>query len=216
MTLPALRESVKVITSQNVPPKITKALARFDPEEDVLEREAERYKSIQNPSAQEKAVMAAHDALSQDRVLVDVAATIKAHTAAGDWPRITVGHLADKFVWCRRFRNGTYELRNGRRGGHVFHEYHGGTPYSRQEHEWLQRRADVPRLPPELERTVDKNRSDLLLLWEPEWVAEEHAPTPRPVLDPALLEHVSGSLYSVVAVWDLSPIESAALGQPIG
>lgn len=216
MTLPALRESVKVITSQNAPPKITRALARFDPEEDVLEREAERYKAIQNPSAQEKAVMAAHDALSQDRVLVDVAQTIKAHTSAGDWPKITVGHLTDKFVWCRHFRNGQYELRNGRRGGHVFHEYHGDTPYSHMEHAWLQRRADVPKLPPELERTVDKSRSDLVLLWEPEWVAEEHAPIPRPVLDPALLEHVSGSLYAVVAVWDLSPIEAAALGQPIG
>jgi hypothetical protein len=216
MTLPALRESVRVITSQNAPPKITKALARFDPDEDILEREAERYKAIKNPSAQEKAVMAAHQALAQDRVLVDTAATIKAHTQGGDWPRITVGHLTDKFVWCRMFRNGTYELRNGRRGGSVFHEYFGGTPYSRKEHEWYQRRADVPKLPPELERTVDKSRSDLLLLWEPEWVAEEHAPIPRPVLDPALLEHVSGSLYAVLAVWDLSAIEAAALGQRIG
>lgn len=214
MTLPALRESVQVFTSQKAPPGIAQALARFDPEEDVLEREAERYKAIQSPSAQEKAVMAAHQALAQDRVLVDVAQTLSGHTPPGDWPNITVAHLQDTFVWCRRHRNGQYELRNGRRGGHIFYEYFGGMPH-RVDHEWYQRRADVPQLPPELQRTVDRKRTDMLLLWEPEWRNEEHAPVPRPVLDPALLEHVSGSLYAVVAIWELSAIEAAALGSPV-
>jgi hypothetical protein len=44
------------------------------------------------------------------------------------------------------------------------------------------------------------------LLWEAEWALD-----PVPPTDPALLKHVGGDLYAVVAVWDLTEVERAVL-----
>lgn len=38
-----------------------------------------------------------------------------------------------------------------------------------------------------------------------------HVETPRPPRDPALLKHVGGDLYAVLAVWDLTPLERAVI-----
>lgn len=43
------------------------------------------------------------------------------------------------------------------------------------------------------------------ILWEAEWQAV-------PPKDPALLRHLGGDLYAVVAVWDLTELERAVLG----
>ncbi len=43
------------------------------------------------------------------------------------------------------------------------------------------------------------------ILWEADW---QRAPQPR---DPALLRHIGGDLWSVLAVWDLTPLEAAVL-----
>ena len=45
------------------------------------------------------------------------------------------------------------------------------------------------------------------LLWEPRWERR-----PRPPGDPALLKHLAGPLYAVLATWDLTPVEQAVLG----
>jgi len=45
------------------------------------------------------------------------------------------------------------------------------------------------------------------LLWQAEW-AIDHSIPPG---DPALLKHIGGDLYAVLAVWDLTPIEQAVL-----
>jgi len=42
------------------------------------------------------------------------------------------------------------------------------------------------------------------VLWEAEW--ERVAPA-----DPALLKHIGGDLYAVLAVWDLTELERAVL-----
>lgn len=42
------------------------------------------------------------------------------------------------------------------------------------------------------------------MLFEAEW-------RPEPPKDPALLRHIGGDLYSVVAVWDLTELERAVL-----
>ena len=48
------------------------------------------------------------------------------------------------------------------------------------------------------------------ILWEAEWRAKSQLP--RPPRDPALLRHIVGTLYAVLAVWDLSEIEQLVLG----
>jgi hypothetical protein len=65
-------------------------------------------------------------------------------------------------------------------------------------------RAIVPKVPPPF-RPATSLRS-YHILFEAEWGID-----PEPPVDPALLKHVGGDLYAVVAVWDLSPLEQAVL-----
>lgn len=70
-------------------------------------------------------------------------------------------------------------------------------------------RAIVPNVPPPLRPA--HALSGYQILWEAEWAVH-----PVPPVDPALLKHVGGDLYAVVAVWDLSPLEQAVLAARAG
>jgi hypothetical protein len=70
--------------------------------------------------------------------------------------------------------------------------------YSRSTHHI----AVVPTIPPPLR--PPHNLSGYRVLWEADWT--EQVP-----VDPALLKHVGGDLYAVVAVWNLSELERAVL-----
>ncbi len=63
--------------------------------------------------------------------------------------------------------------------------------------------AIVPNIPPALR--PPHSLQNYHLLWEPKWDA-------TPPKDPALLKHLDGPLYAVLATWDLTPIEQAVLG----
>jgi hypothetical protein len=47
------------------------------------------------------------------------------------------------------------------------------------------------------------------VLWDAVW-------TPEPPIDPLLLKHCGGSLYAIVAAWDLTPLEQAVMRGRIG
>lgn len=64
----------------------------------------------------------------------------------------------------------------------------------------------VPSVPPLLRPVHDLKGYHLL--WEPSWTIDR-ALAPR---DPALLKHLGGPLYAVLATWDLTPVEQAVLG----
>jgi hypothetical protein len=64
--------------------------------------------------------------------------------------------------------------------------------------------AMVPAIPPALRPST--GLSNFHILWEAEWKVR-----PLPPVDPALLKHVGGDLYAVLAVWDLTPLEQAVL-----
>ena len=64
--------------------------------------------------------------------------------------------------------------------------------------------AVAPSIPPE-HRPRTGGLSRYHLLFEPVW---SKAPDP----DPMLIRHITGSLWVVLAVWDLTPIELAVLG----
>lgn len=61
----------------------------------------------------------------------------------------------------------------------------------------------VPMIPPDLRPKF--NLANYHTLWEVDsW-------TPEPPKDPFLLQHLGGSLYAVVAVWDLTELERAVM-----
>jgi hypothetical protein len=64
-------------------------------------------------------------------------------------------------------------------------------------------RSLVPLVPPALRPAAAMH--NFHILWEAEW-------QPVPPRDPALLRHVGGDLYAVVAIWDLTDLERAVLG----
>jgi hypothetical protein len=68
-------------------------------------------------------------------------------------------------------------------------------------------RAMVPSIPPELR--PDGKLDRFHILWEAEW--ERDTAVPPPPVDPALLRHLGGDLYSVIAVWDLTEVEQLVL-----
>ena len=63
-------------------------------------------------------------------------------------------------------------------------------------------RALVPTIPPSVRPKSNLHR--YRILWEAEWQAV-------PPIDPILLHKLSGSLYVVLAMWDLSELERAVL-----
>lgn len=66
--------------------------------------------------------------------------------------------------------------------------------------------AMVPTVPPALR--PKHSLSNYHVLWEAEW-----ALAPDPPKDPALLKHIVGDLYAVLAVWDLTEVERAVLAR---
>jgi hypothetical protein len=64
--------------------------------------------------------------------------------------------------------------------------------------------ATVPTVPPQFR---PRSLTGYHVLFEAEW---QEAPQPA---DPALLKHLGGDLWAVVATWDLTPLEAAVLGQ---
>lgn len=65
-------------------------------------------------------------------------------------------------------------------------------------------RAVVPNIPPRLRPRA--GLGNFHVLFEAEWGLD-----PEPPVDPALLRHIGGDLYAVIATWDLTEIERAVL-----
>ena len=78
-------------------------------------------------------------------------------------------------------------------------------PCTAREQRRPEMHAIVPNIPPALR--PPHSLINYHLLWEPRWERK-----PRPPNDPALLKHLSGPLYAVLATWDLTLVEQAVLG----
>jgi len=63
-------------------------------------------------------------------------------------------------------------------------------------------KAMVPPVPPKFRPST--SLTNFHILWEAEW--QQHAP-----VDPALLRHIGGDLYAVLAIWDLTELERTVL-----
>ncbi len=149
-------------------------------------------------------IMRGYKALSQGKQLIHLTDTIKAGGLGKDGrPRLAVMRADQR--WC-----------------HLHRAWDGGFSFTHDGDKWRSRHAQrirfqpgvlkitgsdakalLPIIPPGLRPNI--NLSNFHILWEAEWAAV-------PPKDPALLRHLGGDLYAVVAVWDLTELERAVLG----
>lgn len=153
----------------------------------------------------------AYKAIGQGKMLIQALASI---VAAGLKPDGTP-HLAICNATARRCRLrldylGRAEMwRDGTRANdqdrtNVFRFPDGSFPYTKTHaHDYnRQHSAVVPIIPPHLR--PKQNLASYHILWEAEWGRA------IPV-DPMLLRRLTGDMWLVVAVWDLTPVERAAM-----
>lgn len=220
---PTLPESVMVLSATDALPDIAKRLKTISMDKDTLAAESERYSAIKSVRGSAR-IAEAYEALQEGRVLIDLNTTLAdalkttydEHGRAFNTEPLAIGRPQDKTTWVRVYDNRTildYWNKgwiSGRPAGKPF--YSVVRPGSARGNHYTTSRTSVPTIPAEIReahRDVIKERNTLLL-WEAEWDAWK-VTAPRPPFDPALLQQVSGSLYAVVAVWDLTFVETAAL-----
>lgn len=138
-------------------------------------------------------------------------------------PRIAVGTASHQFVYVERTTRGSVTFLPKRDIAHNRRRDVYGCPDDtlprterwpdsmsiQGQHVWniwrSGMRAMIPPVPPGLRPAHSLDGYATM------FQVEEWAPAPAPPGDPALLKHIGGDLYAVVAVWDLTPLEQAVL-----
>jgi hypothetical protein len=178
------------------------------------------YRTIKTPDEEERAIIAALVAAAAGKALVNLNdAILGGGTFDDGCPRLAVMAVDRSWCWVARSQDGTVTFQ-GAPNSHA--QAHTFTVKGFQTMTWEElraaslinttwgqrRRTQVPIVPPQ--HRVRGWRTKCVILWEvEEWA--RHTP-PRPPGDPMLLRHVIDDLYSVEAVWYLTPLEQMVLG----
>jgi hypothetical protein len=153
-------------------------------------------------NAEDEMLMKGYRALSMGRQVVDIHQTIRqAGVDAFNRPKLAISRADAVKCWFSVSSHG------GIFDNDFWKQYHkrsatrivipGEFPQVRAKECW----ALLPSIPPPLRPKHELHNYHIL--WEAKW---EGAP-----IDPALLKHIAGPLYAVVATWDLSELERAVL-----
>jgi len=203
---------------------------------DQAKEAAEAYREAAKRSrdAEDKMLATAYEAAAEGAQLLNIAEALRGGgtrvleiTRYRDTEHVHVPNLAIApanldFVWtmginkqggCRLQHRRAVSYRNQRE----VHELAAGTfgPGQDTIRGWADGHLDqcsriaamVPIVPPPLR--PDDSLAKYHLLWEADW--RDVGELPPPPGDPALLRHLGGDMYAVLAVWDLTPIERAVL-----
>jgi hypothetical protein len=127
-------------------------------------------------------------------------------------PRIAVARANRTTVWTYGIGENGDCMMQTKRDPHVNNRFDvtrldAGTFEPGTSDEWSSTpriRAVVPNIPPRLRPRA--GLGNFHVLFEAEWGLD-----PEPPVDPALLRHIGGDLYAVIATWDLTEIERAVL-----
>lgn len=198
------------------------------PKTDARKKVAEYIRSVRDRhDAEDEAILRGYRALARGRTLIDLPAVIRASGVHDDngLPRLAVATSSHEFVWVRRDPDGRtlflpshWRDVNPRRRKDVYRMPVGTLPaaekrsVSEQVGDWWAphpwdggMRAMVPHVPPAL-RPAHSLDGYVTLFEVDRWERD-----PVPPVDPALLKHIGGDLYAVLAVWDLTDLERSVL-----
>lgn len=175
-------------------------------------------------NAEDEMLMRGYREIVRGRQVIDMASIIRAGGSSlqrsrqgveYDAPRLAVMRADALWCWVERTRTGAVRFYGRRDNKHVW------APRSTETRYVISLpvgtldevttgicqfnvRAMVPPIPPSL-RPADK-LSNYHILWEAEW----QAVAPK---DPALLKHIGGDLYVVLAMWELTELERSVLSR---
>lgn len=163
-------------------------------------------------SAEDAAVLRGYHELSKGSALLDLRSVLR---AAGQdekgRPKIAITRADFKWGWFSWLQGGRARFTGTNVNDHASwnvksYKYnsvdvpaHALVPPADTSH---RARALVPYIPPQYRPRA--KLSNYHIMWEAEWL-------PVPPTDPFLLKHLGGTLYVVLAQWDLTPLEKAVL-----
>lgn len=191
---------------------------------------AEYLRSVrERHTAEDAAILRGYRALAKGHVVIDLPKCIRlGGVFENGLPRLAVATASHEFVWVRRDDEGaavfmpmTWRDLNERRRKDVFRMPVGTLPemagstvarvkarraWTGNIHPWNgEMQAMVPPVPPALRPAMSLDGYATMFEVD-EWKLDPKAP-----VDPALLKHIGGDLYAVVATWDLTDLERAVL-----
>lgn len=172
----------------------------------------------ENPNAEDAAIMRGYRELARGRQLISLPETIAAGGVDDQGlPRLAVMRADVPWCWVRRVADGSVTYaRESRVDGRMrkgiyrlppgtFPAVNWGDVLPGWGSSWSSTyRAMVPPIPPALRPPY--RLGNYAILWEATWEK-----VPRPPGDPALLRHIGGDVYAVLAIWDLTDLERAVL-----
>lgn len=164
----------------------------------------QQYKKHQHYSApMDLEIQRTYQKLAQGRTVIKALESIKvAGLNAQALPKLAIVRADHKHVELSMQSNGsaTMEAPGRHRGGRgqTFNWPAG----SFQRATWARHKAFVPIVPIHLR--PKRGMANYHILWEAEW-------TPIPPRDPYLLRRLGGDMWLVVAAWDLTEVERAAM-----
>lgn len=182
--------------------------AQIEMDRDAAKRALAEYRQHrERASNQDLAIMRAYRAIAKGKVVIDPFQSIRQAGLDEDGRPLLAFARADwKHCDCAIWRSGECEFRRAVRRPGWGWSNGGGISYTVKipniSNQTPNGRAMVPMVPLNL-RPKASNLSSYHILWEADW---KDAP-----IDPLLLRKLTGNLYVVVAAWDLTPVERAAM-----
>lgn len=164
-----------------------------------------KYKEHQHYSEPiDREVQRTYQLIAQGKIVIRALDAIKAAGVDDQGlPKLAIMRATQRECWCTMARNGAAEFRHDggwRRSPHLVSFPEGSFP-TRSDRK--SGRATLPTIPIHLR--PKRGLANYHVLWEAEW-------TRVPPIDPMLLRRIGkADLWLVVAAWDLTPVEQAAL-----
>lgn len=182
--------------------EMTKAEAR------ELYREYKKHQHYSEPIDWE--LQRTYQLLAQGRLIIQALESIKrAGLDATGHPKLAIARADQKAAFCTMWRDGScrFTTDGWSRSASKSIEFPSGSFRNVPGNGITNARAALPLIPIKLRPR--RGLANYHVLWEAEW-------TPVPVRDPYLLRRIGkGDLWLVVAAWDLTEVERAALSTRI-